>query len=142
MKILFGELRDAVFGNFACFINSRYIVDLSNVEFAAKKALNAWNSGKRISKSLAMEILLYYSATRQIEIARKLAGNKMVAAVVLDERKFSEVGFKERSFYPECDIELIKEHYQILEEELRITGIEKLPLLIRERIALFSVFGE
>ncbi len=142
MKILFGELKEPVFGDFACLIDSRYVVDLSNVEFAAKKALNAWNSGKRISKSLAIEILLYYSATRQIEIAKKIAGKKRVIAVVLDEEKFSELDFTEENFSPEYDIELIKEHYQISEEEIRIAGIEKLPLLIRERIALFSVFGE
>ncbi len=142
MKILFGELKEPVFGDFACLIDSRYVVDLSNVEFAAKKALNAWNSGKRISKSLTIEILLYYSATRQIEIAKKIAGKKRVIAVVLDEEKFSELGFTEEEFSPEYDIELIKEQYQISEEELRIAGIEKLPLLIRERIALFSVFGE
>lgn len=142
MKICFGELKEPIFSDFASFIDSKFVVDLASVEFAAKKALNAWNSGKRISKSLAMEIMLYYSATRQIETAKKIAGLKRVVAVVLDEKRFAEIGFKEEKFSPEYDMELIKEHYQISEEELEIAGIEKLPLLIRERIALFSVFGD
>ncbi|MDK2796089.1 MAG: hypothetical protein PWQ22_344 [Archaeoglobaceae archaeon] len=142
MRICFGELKEPIFSDFASFIDSKFVVSLENVEFAVKKALNAWNSGKRISKSLAMEILLYYSATRQIDIARKLAGVKRVVAVVLDEKRFAEIEFKEEKFSPEYDTELIKTHYQISDEELEIAGIEKLPLLIRERIALFSVFGD
>ncbi|MDI9610652.1 MAG: KEOPS complex subunit Cgi121 [Archaeoglobaceae archaeon] len=142
MRILFGELKEPVFGDFACFINSKYIVDVSIVDFAVKKAIKNWNSGKRISRSLAMEILLYYSATRQIKVAKELAGTKRVVAVVLDENEFSKIDFKEKEFFPEFDLELVKKNYEISEEELKIVGFEKLPLLIRERIALFSAFGE
>lgn len=142
MRICFGELKKTYFGEFATFIDSKFVVDISNVQFAVKKALNAWNSGKRISKSLAIEILLYYSATRQIEIAKKLAGTKRVVAVVLDEKKFSEIDFKEERFSPEFDLELLMEHFEISLEELEIVGIEKLPMLIQERIALFSALGD
>lgn len=142
MKVLSGELKKPVFGDFACFIDSKYIVSLSTVDFAMKKALKNWNEGKRISKSLAMEILLYYSATRQIDIAKKLAGTKKVVVVVLDDKEFSKVDFREGEFIPDFDVERIKEHYQISEEELKIVGLEKLDLLIKERIALFSSFGE
>lgn len=142
MRILFGELKEPVFGDFACFINSKYIVDVSIVDFAVKKAIKNWNSGKRISRSLAMEIRLYYSATRQIKVAKELAGTKRVVAVVLDENEFSKIDFKEKEFFPEFDLELVKKNYEISEEELKIVGFEKLPLLIRERIALFSAFGE
>lgn len=142
MKIVTGTIRESLFGDFACFIDSKYVVDISNVEFAAKKAIKNWNSGKRISKSLIMEILLYYSATRQIDVARKLTGTKRVVAVVLDEEEFSKISFEEEKFSPDFDIELLKKHYAISEEEFRIVGVEKLGKLIRERIALFSAFGE
>lgn len=142
MRILFGELKKPVFGDFACFIDSRYVVDLSTVEFAVKKAIENWNRGNRISKSIAIEILLYYSATRQIEIAKKLAGTKRVVAVVLDEGEFSKIDFEVKDFIPEYDLRLIMDHYQISEEELKIVGDKKISLLIRERIALFSALGE
>ncbi len=142
MRILFGELKKQVFGEFACFINPKYVPDLSIVDFAVKKALKNWNSGKRISKSLSMEILLYYSANRQINIAKKLAGIEKAVAVVIDEEEFSKIEFEEKEFKPDFDLKSIMEHYQISEEELKIVGLEKLPLLIRERIALFSAFGD
>ncbi|MCS7129930.1 MAG: KEOPS complex subunit Cgi121 [Archaeoglobaceae archaeon] len=142
MRILFGTLKKPTFGDFACFIDSKYVVDLSTVDFAVKKAIKNWNSGKRISRSLAIEILLYYSANRQIETAKKLTGTKKVVAIILDENEFSEIDFNEEEFYPEFDLELVREHYEISDEEIRIVGVEKLPLLIKERIALFSSFGE
>ncbi|MEM0350972.1 MAG: KEOPS complex subunit Cgi121 [Archaeoglobaceae archaeon] len=130
------------FGEFACFIDPKFVVDLFTVEFAAKKALKNWEAGKRISKSLAMEILLYFSATRQIEIAKKVTAKDKAVAVVLDEEEFSKIEFKELEFVPEYDLKAVMELYDITEEELRIVGIKKLPLLVRERIALFSLLGE
>lgn len=142
MKIIFGELKKPVFGDFACFIDSKFVVDISVVDFAVKKAIKNWNLGNRISKSIAIEILLYYSATRQIDIAKRLAGTKKVVAVVLDENEFSNIEFEEKDFIPEFDLKLIVNHYQISEEELKIVGEQKISLLIRERIALFSALGE
>ncbi|MEM4540269.1 MAG: KEOPS complex subunit Cgi121, partial [Archaeoglobaceae archaeon] len=128
MKIIFGELKKPVFGDFACFIDSKYVVDLPTVDFAVKKAIKNWNLGNRISKSIAIEILLYYSATRQIDIAKKLAGTKRVVAVVLDESEFSKIDFETKEFIPEFDIELIMDHYQISREELKIVGEQKISL--------------
>jgi len=145
MRVAFGELYIDEPEKFkedrAAFINSKYVVSLEVVEFAAIKALKNWNEGKRISKSFALEVLLYYAATRQIKDAVKLGvsrGHNRVAAVILDER----FTFKETKFVPEYDLKALKDHYQITDEELSITGIEKLPLLIRERIALFAAFEE
>ncbi len=129
----------------ATLINSEYVPDLDTVKYAAKKAIENWNSGKRISKSLVLEILLYYAATRQIKDAIKLGvkdGLNKVVAVVLDENKFSKLGFKELRFTPHFNLEKIKGQYDITDEELEITGTEKIPMLIKERIALFSVFRE
>ena len=52
-------------------INADYVVDLKTVEFAVEKALKAWESGKRVSKNLSMEVLLHFSGTRQINHAVK-----------------------------------------------------------------------
>lgn len=141
MRILYGTTPTNI-GDFACFIDPKFVVSLEVVEFAVEKALKNWNSGNRISKSLAIEILLYFSATRQIEIARKVTATNKAVAVVIDEEKFSKLGFVEEDFYPRYDLKAVMELYEITEDELKIVGIEKLPLLVRERIALFSIFGE
>ena len=147
MRVTFGEIYVEDPSNFraenAAFINSKYVVSLEVVEFAAEKAIKNWQTGRRISRLLPIEILLHYAATRQIRDALKLGvgkGLNRVAAVILDESKIE--GFEEREFKPECDVNAVVKHYGITKEELEIAGLEKLPLLVRERIALFSAFEE
>ena len=149
MRVTFGELVvDDVSSfkvDYATFINSKYVVSLDVVEYTAKKAVENWNRGRRISRSLSIEILLYYAATRQIKDALKLGiaeGKNRVAAVILDESRMAEIGFTETEFRPEYDVDSVIEFYGITDDEIEITGVEKLPLLVKERIALFSAFGE
>ncbi len=147
MEVLFGEVnvKPDFRSNSVTVISSRYIVDLENLRYAASKAMENWEKGMRISKSPALEVLLYYSATRQIRDAIKIAarGREKAGLVVLDEEEFEdvkdEIEFRELEFAPDYDLEEIKAVYGITDEEIEITGIEKLALLIRERIALFSV---
>jgi KEOPS complex subunit Cgi121 len=151
MRVEFGELE--VTPDFrtdcAAFIKATYVVDLATVSFAAEKAIKNWRSGKRISKSLPIEILLYHAATRQIKDALKTgigSGKTRVAAVIIDEKKFEElknkISFRSLKFKPEYDLSEVKKLYGITDAELEITGEEKLPLLVRERIALFSAMRE
>jgi len=149
MRVTFGELVVNDLSSFkvdyATFISSKYVVSLDVLEYAAKKAVENWEKGRRISKSPPIELLLYCAATRQIKDALKLGvveGRNRVAAVILDESRMSEVEFTETDFRPEYDLRAVMDFYGITDEEITITGIEKLPLLLRERIALFSVFGE
>ncbi len=149
MRVTFGELYVEVVNKFrvdcASFISSKYVVDLDVVAFAAEKAVKSWQRGERISRSLPIEILLYYAATRQIRDALKLginSGLNRVAAVVLDEDEFSKLDFRELEFKPEYDLKAVREHYEIGDEEFEIVGIEKLPLVVRERIALFAALRE
>ena len=136
------ELNDA--GCQATFINADYVADLSHVEFAARKAVKAWNEGKRISRSLTMEILLYAAATRQIWRALELGlkeGRNEVVAVVLNDCDLSKFGFHEKQVLnlDEGKIRRIMDFFEISDDELEIAGVEKLPLLVRERIVLFHL---
>ncbi len=147
MRVTFGEIyvedQSKFRAEHAAFINAKYVVSIEVVEFAAKKAIKNWNAGRRISRSLPIEILLHYAATRQIKDALKLGvgkGVNRVAAVILDEGKVE--GFEEKEFKPEYDVDAVVKHYGITKEELEIAGLEKLSLLVRERIALFSAFEE
>ncbi len=160
MKIIQGEIYiddvDAFIkkipnGCVLTFINADYVIDLGVVEFAIKKAIKSWKEGRRIAKTLSMEILLYYSATRQIKDALKLGlknGLNRVVAVVEDcEEWLKDAGFveknvldKETKDIKDEKIEKIKRIYDISDEEIEIVGKEKLPLLIRERIVLFDLY--
>ena len=149
MKVTFGELVVKTISrfrvDFAVFINSRYVVSLDVVEYAARKAVKNWEKNRRISRSLPIEVLLYYAATRQIKDALKLGifeGRNRVAAVIFDESRMTELDFREVKFKPEYDIKSVVEHYGITEEEIAIVGEEKISMLVKERIALFSAFGE
>jgi KEOPS complex subunit Cgi121 len=143
------EILKAV-GNCSVLIDANYVIDLDTVEFAVKKALKSWSEGRNVAKTLPMEILLYVSATRQIRDAIRLGvkeGVNEIVAVILDEscvEKLKELGFKERKVLKLDDekVKRVKEFYDIGDEELNVVGVEKLPLLIRERIALFDVFKE
>ena len=65
-----------------------------------------------------------------------------VVAVVLNEKEFEKIGFRQLKFDPDFDLDLIMKHYEITDEELKIVGEEKIPLLIKERIALFAAMKE
>jgi len=160
MKIIQGEIYiddvDAFIkkipdGCVLTFINADYVIDLGVVEFAIKKAIKSWKEGRRIAKTLSMEILLYYSATRQIKDALKLGLknglNRVVVVVEGCEEWLKDVGFVEKDVLnkdikeiKDEKIEKIKRIYDISDEEIEIVGKEKLPLLIRERIVLFDLY--
>ncbi len=130
------------------FLDANYVVDKDHVEFATKKALKAWKEGRRVAKTLAIEILLYCAGRRQIsdaiEMGLKEGLNEVVAVVLEDEcvEKLKDLGFKKKSVLKldETKIDRIKRFFDISDEELRIVGKNKLSLLVRERIALFDVF--
>ena len=137
------------FGECIAVIDANYVIDLDVVKFAVKKAIKSWNEGRNIAKTLPLEILLYFSATRQIKDAIKVGvkeGRREVILVVLNkscEKKLKEI-FKDSEVIKvdENKIENVKRLYGINERELEVVGIEKLPLLIKERIALFDVFKD
>lgn len=71
------------------FFDATLVAGWEHLRFAALNALNAFKSKVNISNSLAMEILLYASARRQIKEALELLGIKsrtsQVAVLVLAE---------------------------------------------------------
>lgn len=127
-------------------INADYVVDIESVKFAAEKALKLWNSGKRVAKTLSMEILLHVAATRQISQATRIGikdGENRVVVVDLNDCRsvLDSLGFREQNVLEMNDdkIRRIADFYGISEEELKIAGAEKLGLLVRERMALFAI---
>ncbi|MBS7636526.1 hypothetical protein KEJ37_04195 [Candidatus Bathyarchaeota archaeon] len=75
----------------AQFFDARLVATWQHLYFAALNALNAFKNGVNISKSLAVEMLLYASAQRQIRKAMNLIGiksdSKVIAAIIVGERE-------------------------------------------------------
>ncbi|MEM3553672.1 MAG: KEOPS complex subunit Cgi121 [Candidatus Bathyarchaeia archaeon] len=74
----------------AQFFDAGFVATWQHLYFAALNALSAFKNGVNISKSLAVEVLLYASAQRQIRKAMSLLGVKpnceAIAVLVVGER--------------------------------------------------------
>lgn len=132
-------------------LNADYIVDRDHAELAAKKAMENWAQGKNVARTLPIEIMLYASANRQINQALEMgvksnSENKVVAVVIGEEECVSK--FKGTSSFKEekvlsmnkKKVENLKRFFDINKEEIEVTGTEKIPDIIKERIVLFDVF--
>ena len=141
------------------FFDARFVAGYEHLYFAVLNALTAFKNGLSISKNLAIEILLYAAAERQIRNAVQLLGVRedtaKVAVVVLAESKdevvkaldkvSSIIQAEEDENILEIDdkkFETIKKLFNVsdleLEAKLERKGLEKEALkdLIIERVAL------
>jgi len=133
--------------------NAKMIAGLDHLYFAVLNALNAVESGNKISSSLAMEILLYASGQHQIDKAIKLLGVKpdssQIVVVILSETKekavkamlkISRIIGGER-----CDevIDLTDEKFQIIKSAFKVSDAELEATLRRsKKEALTSILVE
>ena len=146
--------------NFQIF-DAEKIAGKAHIEFAVLNALKAFKTGKNISKSLPVEVMLYVSSQRQIGKALKMVGispetknlvlvvfgvSSDVASKVLDE-VHRLVGGKINSEVVEVNrekIETIKKTFEISDLEIEtqmfgnITLEEAIKKLVIERIALLA----
>lgn len=76
------ELRTAIPGSDIQFFDGGHIAGKEHLEIAAINASHAFKSGINISRSLAMEALLYASAQRQIDAAIAKIGVTQDSAIV------------------------------------------------------------
>ncbi|WP_456369482.1 KEOPS complex subunit Cgi121 [Geoglobus sp.] len=127
-------------------VNADYVVDIDTVRFAAEKALKMWEGGRRVARTLSMEVLLHIAATRQINQALKIGvregENSVVVVDICGCRDLLEsLGFEEQNVLrmDEEKVRRISDFYGISDEELRIVGASRIGLLVRERMALFAV---
>jgi len=141
------------------FFNAKFVAGYEHLYFAVLNALTAFKNGLSISKNLAIEILLYAAAERQIRNAVQLLGVRedtaKVAVVVLAESKdevvkaldkvSSIIQAEEDESILEIDdekFETIRKLFNVsdleLEAKLERKGLEKEALkdLIIERVAL------
>jgi len=132
----------SVYGKNVVFLNADYIVSEDHAYFSAKKAIEAWNEGGAVARSLPLEIMLYAAATRQINEALKIGvkeGKNRTVAIFL--RDVDVEGFREKEVLKmnKEKIDRIVNFFKINKNELEVAGVDKLPLIVRERIVLFDL---
>lgn len=117
-----------------------------HLRFAVEKATNSFKTGRNIANDLAKEIMLYAAGTRQINKAMRLgvhAGKNNTALVAIGEAidlsAFDEIIPKHVLQYDESKKEALMDIFNITKEELEAVGIEKIPELVLERVALVDV---
>jgi KEOPS complex subunit Cgi121 len=142
------------------FFNAELVATWQHLYFAVLNALLAFKNERNISKSVAMEAMLYASAQRQIRKAIDLMGVKCssanVAVVVIGESAesvesfLSEVSKRVGEKTDDGVLELSKEKVQGIREAFGITeteletvmekdnGEDALVDLVIERVALLS----
>ncbi|MFW9928681.1 MAG: KEOPS complex subunit Cgi121 [Candidatus Thorarchaeota archaeon] len=139
--------------------NSRVVINENQIRNAAWHALIGYKSDKMIAKTLSLEILLFISCQRQINKVFELVGLPMTfnEAGLIIISNFSLNGYKEKEKEIDTifvntgftlsdfsnkerkyDIKLIKETYEITDEE-QLYDISKIEKIIHSKIALLRI---
>lgn len=130
----------------AAAVDARFVAGREHLERAAELASTAEERGTRVADDPSVEVLLYAAATRQISRAIDTVGVRedteevglvvqgMDVAALLEEagleRDGSVLEFKEEK------LPFIRQAFDISETEMETVGEAKVPLLVRERVAL------
>jgi KEOPS complex subunit Cgi121 len=146
--------------NVTQFFDAKFVASWEHLYFAALNALTAFKNKENISKSIAMETLLYASAQRQIRKAMELLGIKPETAEIAlliigqnPETVKSALPMISESINMQHDdtvLELSEEKRRIIQKAFRISDLElktvmkkdclekALTNLVIERMALLS----
>lgn len=143
------EIEDR-FGTVIILFNSDLMAGRRHVRSALHHAFLAFREGNSISHSPEMEALLYASASRQCNVGAQFGvheGNNRVylclcpgsrPALDLMLRNGQLVSENWDVFTPEKTARLV-DVFGISRQELEVTGLEKIPDLVLERVALLEV---
>lgn len=116
-----------------------------HLRFAVEKAINSFKKGTNIANDLAKEIMLYAAGTRQINKAIRIGvhkGKNNIALVVVGKAAdlpFNEIMPAQVLQYDKSKNKALMDIFGITDAEIEATGIDKLPELVLERVALVDV---
>lgn len=130
-------------------IKADLIAGEDHLKFSIQKAKKSMKKNP-ISDSLSIEILLYVLGERQINKAIEKAGIKkgknevaLIYPKKIDKKQlFQEIGLKPKQNllkYKETKIPRIKKAYDITQKEIEAVGKQKIPKLVKERVALLEL---
>jgi KEOPS complex subunit Cgi121 len=116
------------------FFDAKYVATWQHLYFAALNALTAFKNKENISKSIAMETILYASAQRQIRKAMELLGIKSetseIALLIIGENLEavkSALSMVSKNFNSQSDdtvLELSAEKTVIIQKTFEISDLE------------------
>jgi KEOPS complex subunit Cgi121 len=114
--------------------------------FAIEKAFDSFKTGRNIANDLGKEIMLYAAGTRQINRAMKIGvhnGNNNIVIVAIGEdvdlSMFDEIIPKDVVQYEVSKNRALMDIFNITDEEIKAAGVEKIPDLVLERVALVDI---
>lgn len=143
------------------FFDAKFVATWQHLYFAALNALTAFKNMENISKSLAMETMLYASAQRQIRRAMELLGIKSetsdIALLIIGENletvksALSAISLSAEAQHDDTVLELSEEKKEIIQKAFGISELElktvmkkddlekALTNLVIERMALLAI---
>lgn len=117
-----------------------------HLKFAIEKAMNSFKTGRNIAKDPGKEIMLYAAGTRQINRAMKIGvhnGKNNIALVGIgndiDLSVFDEITSGNVLKYDQSKNRVLMDFFNITDEEIKAVGVDKVPELVLERVALVDV---
>lgn len=129
-------------------MNSNMIAGYEHVMYAIEKANKSFETNKNVAKDKGIEIMRYAAAKKQIEDAFSLGiaeGNNNILLIVLGNEKDTLKAYNElKKTVTEKDLLeytaekkfYIMQQFKITLEELNVVGEDKIPKLVKERVAL------
>ncbi|MBS1263359.1 MAG: hypothetical protein MAG715_00535 [Methanonatronarchaeales archaeon] len=126
-------------------VDARFVAGREHLEVAAGLAFTAEERGRRVANDPAMEVLLYAAGTRQIDRAIERLGlrrSTRSAGVVLRDVPAQDIADScckingEVLELSEDNLGFVVDAFEIGELELETVGLDRLPLLVRERVVL------
>ena len=134
-------------GSVIVVIDAEKTAGVSHIESAVLHAQRSFAAGENIARTLAMEVLVYVSGQRQCSLAAKFGlheGKNAVYAVILEgDEARAEAMLKEIISVcdvPPADTRCLMREFDISEEELSVTGEERIGELVAERTTMVDAW--
>jgi KEOPS complex subunit Cgi121 len=139
------------FGVHIVLFNAEMMAGMSHVCSALKHAFRAFDRGTAISNSPEMEALLYASGTRQCRSGLRFGihpgKNRVYLCICPENRKALEDLLKDGIIVHEDwnilspeKVKRLTDQFGITQEELEVSGRDRITDLILERVALLEVY--
>lgn len=136
-------------------VNADAVAGKMHLEFATRKAIEAFKNKRNLARDIGMEIMLYLRGRRQIERALDMGvkqGDNNVALLILGDA--DDTSDAEKALPAARDIldtvdesvvdyshqkdPLLMQLFEITPAEVEIVGRDRIPELVRERSALLE----
>lgn len=130
------------------FFNAEKMAGEEHVKSSVNHAVRSFASGKNISRSLPMEMLLYASGQRQCSLASGFGLHEGInhlfvvilgGDVLLAKEKLSRF-VAEGEMPVMVKVETLMELFGVTKEELDVVGEERIEELVVERVAMVDVW--